>query len=99
MWLIRIGKSIDGIRRGYIGGSALSLFIIKAYGLDKGAVPTLDFMRGALVLEEGLLAEIPVLLNWLLFVFQDYHDANVMYLKILELLAESQRPSACSFYW
>jgi len=82
-----------------MGGSALSLFIIKEFGLEGGAVPTMNWMRHALTLEEQLIGQIPLILSWLRYVIYDYHNANLVYLQILEILAESQRPSTCEYYW
>lgn len=97
--LIGVGMSLESMRRGFIGGSALSLFIIKEFGLERGAKPTLDFMKGYLAVEEQLIQDIPLIMNWYVRPVTDYHDANVIYTQILEILAEAQRPSACQFYW
>lgn len=91
--------SLESMRRGFIGGSALSLFIIKSFGLEKGAVPTITYMANYLQVEEQLLAMIPPFLSFLILPFTDYHDAGVCYLKILEILSELQRPLTCNFYW
>lgn len=99
LWLLGAAFALESVRRGYIGGSALSLFIIKEFGLDKQAVPTLDAMRGYLQLEETLLSQIPDFLEFLVMPFTDYHEAAKTYLVILDALAESQRPPTCQFYW
>jgi len=77
----------------------LSLFIIKEFGLDKQAVPTIKAMRGYLELEGKLLEQIPDFLSFLVMPFEDYHLAGETYLYILDGLAEKQRPPACQFYW
>jgi len=87
------------MRRGFIGGSALSLFIIKEFGLEQQAVPTLDYMRTYLDWEETLLSQIPPFLNFLITPFTDYHKAAKTYLQILDILAMSQRPRSCEYYW
>jgi len=87
------------MRRGFIGGSALSLFVIKEFGLDKQAVPTLNYMRSYLETEEKLLSQIPPFLDFLSAPFTDYHEAAKVYLDILDILAESQRPRGCAYYW
>jgi len=99
LWLFGVGMSLESMRRGFIGGSALSLFIIKSFGLEKGAVPTIEYMTNYLAVEERLLENIPYFLNFLILPFTDYHDAGVCYLKILEILSELQRPRTCQFYW
>ena len=91
--------SLESMRRGYIGGSALSLFIIKEFGLDKGAIPVIAAMKGWLAVEESLLAAIPSFLSFLVIPFTDYHDAATTYLEVLEKLTELQRPPTCEYYW
>lgn len=99
LWLFGVGRSLDGMRRGFIGGSALSLFIIKEFGLERQARPTLDYLRQYLEIEETILSQIPPFMSFLIFPFTDYHLAGQAYLQILETLAESQRPTTCTFYW
>lgn len=99
LWLLGAAFALESVRRGYIGGSALSLFIIKEFGLEKQAAPTLDAMRGYLELEETLLSQIPDFLEFLVMPFTDYHNAAKLYLQILDILAEAQRPPTCEYYW
>ncbi len=98
-WLIGTAFALESMRRGFIGGSALSLFIIKEFGLDKQAVPTLDYLRGYLEWEETLLSQIPFFLDFLVTPFTDYHEAAKTYLLILDILSEQQRPRTCEYYW
>jgi len=91
--------SLESMRRGFVGGSALSLFIIKEFGLDKQAVPTLQWLRGYLDIEEQLLGQLPDYLEFLLTPFTDYHDAAKCFLEIVDGLAEKQRPPTCEYYW
>jgi len=99
LWLFGIAMTFESMRRGFIGGSALSLFIIKEFGLDRQAVPTLNAMRGYLDIEETLLSQIPPVFKFLVSPLNDYHLAAKTYLKIIDILAESQRPRSCQFYW
>jgi len=91
--------TLDSLRRGFIGGSALSLFVIKEFGLEKQAAPTLDWLRRYIEMEEALLSQIPAWLQFLVMPFTDYHESAKLYLQILEILAEAQRPPTCQFYW
>jgi len=91
--------ALESMRRGYIGGSALSLFIIKEFGLDKQAAPTLKAMRWYLDREEALLSQIPDFLAFLVIPFTDYHEASKTFLAIVDILAELQRPPTCDIYW
>ncbi|GAI67770.1 unnamed protein product [marine sediment metagenome] len=99
MWLLGAAMTLESFRRGFIGGSMLSLFIIKEFGLDKAAVPTMAWMRKYLDLEEALLSKIPPYLEALVTPFTDYHESAKLYLVILDILAEQQRPRTCQFYW
>jgi len=99
LWLFGVAMSLESMRRGFIGGSMLSLFIIKEFGLDKQAIPTLNALRGYLDIEAGFLAQIPPFLSFLASPFIDYHESAELYFQILELLAEAQRPPTCQFYW
>ena len=99
LWLIGAGMSLESMRRGFVGGSLLSLFVIKEFGLDKQAVPTLNALRAYLEVEERLLGNIPPIIGFILRPFTDYHEAARTTLKIIDILAESQRPRACDYYW
>ena len=98
-WLLGACFHLESFRRGFVGGSALALFIIKEFGLERQAVPTMEWMRTYLDFESELLAQIPAPLSFLLTPFTDYHEAAELYLRILAVLAESQRPPTCEFYW
>jgi len=98
-WLIGAAFALESVRRGYMGGSALSLFIIKEFGLDRQAVPTLNAMRSYLELEGILLAQIPGFLDFLVTPFTDYHESAQLFLEIIAILADLQRPPTCEYYW
>ncbi len=91
--------SLESMRRGFIGGSALALFIIKEFGLEGQAVPVMNAMRGYLEVEEEIISRLPPFLSFLLTPVTDYHDANVLYLEIIDMLALQQRPRSCQYYW
>jgi len=99
LWLLGAAFSLESMRRGFIGGSALSLFIIKEFGLDRQAVPTLNLMRSYLETEEKFLSQIPPALSFLITPFTDYHESAKTYLEIIDLLALMQRPRTCEYYW
>lgn len=82
-----------------MGGSALSLFIIKEFGLQGQAVPTLRRMKQYLVIEEAILSRAPKELEVFLWAFTDYHEASQTYVTILEIMSEEEFPDTCEFYW
>jgi len=99
MWLLGAGMALESMRRGFVGGSMLSLFVVKAFGLEKSAVPTMNALRTYLEIEEALLSTIPPFLNFLITPFTDYHESAKNTLKIIEILAELQQPRGCTYYW
>lgn len=99
LWMFGVAMYFESMRRGALGGSALSLFVIKEFGLDRQAVPTLNFLRTALDVEEKMIAQIPWFFEWLLTPITDYHQAAKTFVDILAILAELQRPSGCDYYW
>ncbi|MBA7563518.1 hypothetical protein ES708_05177 [subsurface metagenome] len=91
--------TLESMRRGFVGGSMLSLFIIKEFGLEGQAVPTLEWLRRYLDIEEELLSHIPFFLDFILAPFSDYHESAKLYLEIVDMLSELQQPRACDKYW
>lgn len=98
LWLLGAAMTLEALRRGFLGGSMLSLFIIKEFGLDKAAVPTMYWMRRYLDIAKDLLGWIPPPLDVLVTPFTDYHESAELYLQILDILVEGQRPPTCQFY-
>ena len=99
IWLIGAVFALEGMRRSFIGGCSLSLFIIKEFGLMGQARPTLAYLRQYLDIEESILARVPKELEIFLSPWIDHHDAGTTFLKILDLLAEAEAPPTCEFYW
>ena len=91
--------NLDSMRRGFVGGSSLSLFVIKEFGLEGQAVPTLNYLRSYLAIEEEMLAQIPPIFSFLVQPFTDYHLASLNFLATVEILAELQQPASCDVYW
>lgn len=99
MWKVGIVMSLEAMRRGFIGGTCLSLFVIKEFGLERQGKPTLEFLRKYLDIEEDMLSLVPPGLDWVFTIFSDYHESAKTYLAILDDMVELQCPSQCSFYW
>lgn len=91
--------ALESMRRGFVGGSMLSLFIIKEFGLEGQAVPTLNALRGYLDREEALLAQIPPIISFIFTPFNDYHQASKTCVEIIDILAEMQQHRECTKYW
>ena len=99
MWLLGAALTLETMRRGYLGGSALSLFVIVEFGLSGAVLPTIAHLRTYLAIEEGLLDSIPPFLSFLVTPFQDYYDSMLMFCNLLDMLAVSINPTSCSIYW
>ncbi|MBA7585597.1 hypothetical protein ES708_27582 [subsurface metagenome] len=106
MWLIGGVFALEGLRRGLIGGSSLSLFIIKEFGLHGSSLPTLNFLRNYLDIEERIIDTLPDYFQFFVTPWTDHHEAGVTYLKILDILAKYEFPTecdpegaVCQFYW
>jgi len=91
--------TLESMRRGFVGGTMLSLFIIKEFGLEGQAVPALEHLRTYLEIEEKTLGELPEYQAYFMQPFQDYHEAAKAVLEIVDILSELQQPRACSKYW
>jgi hypothetical protein len=102
LWLIGVGMGLESMRRGFVGGSALSLFVIKEFGLEGQAIPTMTLLRAYLDIEGDLLSRLPPFLAFLFSPYLDYHNSSVTFLAIVDILAEHQRDAesdTCEFYW
>ena len=99
MWLIGAGMSLESMRRGFIGGTCLSLFIDLS-GLDQeSCMRDLGTLRGYLPIEEHLIQSLPPFLQWLASPFIDYHKANVCFLAIAEALCRAKGELYCQTIW
>jgi len=98
-WMYGAALSLEGMRRTFLGGTFLSLFIVKEFGLQPHARYTIDLLRRYLEIEAAMIPELPPVLNWLVRPWQDHNAAGQTYLDILEILAEQEFPAKCEFYW
>lgn len=102
MWLIGAAMSLDSMRRGFVGGCSLAIFVAKSNQCEEHIDDMLGLLAGYLVIESQLLAAIPPPIWFLVWPFGDYHDASLTYLKILTILAEAQKVTegdTCEYYW
>lgn len=91
--------TLESMRRGFVGGTMLSLFIVKEFGLEGQAVPAMNNLRTYLAIEEELLAHIPSIISFMLAPFYDYHVAAETALEIFDILSELQQCRTCAYYW
>lgn len=98
-YLIGAALSLEGMRRTFLGGTFLSLFIIKDFGFPAYAQATIELLRGYLDVEAEMITRIKVPLGFLIKPWEDHNAAGRTYLDVLELLAEQEFPATCEFYW
>lgn len=101
-WLYGAALSLESMRRGFLGGTGLSLFIIKGNNLEAHAQHTLNLLGKYLVIEAEMLGRMPDFLIPFIFAWIDHHDAYVTFLIICEeLVAKQAIPvgDSCAYYW
>ena len=98
-WLIGAGLSLEGMRRCFIGGTSLALFIDLSGLEPPSVVRDLDFLRNYLAIEEELIQAIPPIIAYVAAPFIDYHNAASVFLEITDLLAIARREQSCKIIW
>ncbi len=98
-FLIGAALSLEGMRRTFLGGTSLSLFIIKDFGLPPHAMATIELLKGYLDIESGMIAAIKPPLGFLIQPWQDHNAAGRTFLDILTIMAEEEFPASCQWYW
>lgn len=91
--------SLEGFRRTFLGGTFLSLFIVKEFGLQPHALELIERLESYLEIEASWIPKLVFPLSFLVRPWQDHNKAGRTYLTILKLLAESEFPATCEFYW
>jgi len=91
--------SLESMRRGFMGGSALSLFIDISIDNKEGCKIRIAFMKMYLDVEEYLLTQIPVFLAWAAGPFIDYHKAQRCFFTIAETLCGRLDKRSCADIW
>lgn len=97
--MIGLVYNLEALRRGFLGGTGLSLFIIKEFGLDHLGRAHLDMLRNYVEIEGAMIDTIPDFLEWMVWPWLDHYEATKTYVAILDDLVEYQDPANCSYYW
>ena len=98
-WLIGAGLSLESMRRCFIGGTSLALFIDLSGLEPPSVVRDLDFLRTYLAIEEQLINNIPPIIAFITSPFIDYHYAACVFLDITDRLQLSRREQTCALIW
>ncbi len=90
---------LESMRRGFIGGTALSLFIdlsgLPQYACDRD----LRTLATYLPIEEALIKALPDFLITLIHCFEDYHLAAVCFYETAKELCQSKGELSCQGVW
>lgn len=98
-WIIGAAMSLESMRRGFIGGVSLALFIdIPSLG-QPSCTRDLEFLASYLPIEEMLLTQIPWWLHPLVRPFTDYHFAAVAFYETAKELCEAKGELYCQGIW
>jgi len=98
-WIIGAALSLESMRRGFIGGTALSLFIDLSGLPQYACMRDLNTLAAYLPIEEALIDAIPDFLITLIHCFEDYHLAAVCFYEIAKELCEAKGELTCQGIW
>lgn len=98
-FLLGSSLSLEGLRRNFLGGTCLSLFIIIQYGLTTHADEALANLEAYLGLEQQFINALPAPVSWLLTPWTDHHNSGVAALRVFRLLLGTRNINACDRYW
>ena len=99
MWLIGAGLSLESMRRCFVGGTSLALFV-DFTGLEHPSmVRDCDFLRTYLIVEEQLLYLLPPFLAFVFPPFYDYHNAACCFLRITDRMKVERIERECKLVW
>jgi len=98
-WLIGAGMSLESMRRCFIGGTALALFIDLSGLEPPSVVRDLTFLRNYLKIEEELIQNIPPIIAFIASPYIDYHKANCLFVDIVDRLQLFRRELSCNPVW
>ncbi len=91
--------SLDSMRRGFIGGTALALFIDLSGMGQESCSRELSFLASYLPIEEELLSKIPFFLDFITRPFEDYHLAAVCFYETAKELCQQKGELQCQGIW
>jgi hypothetical protein len=99
MFIIGAALSLESMRRGVMGGTALSLFIDLSIDNQTGCQLRVANLEKYLDIEEQLLYSLPPLLQWLWGPFLDYHNAQRCFFTIANTLCQRLQRRSCADIW
>ena len=91
--------SLDSMRRGFIGGTSLALFIDLSGMGQESCMRDLNTLATYLPIEEALIESIPFFLDFLIRPFEDYHLAAVCFYETAQELCLQKGELQCQQIW
>ncbi len=98
-WIIGAALSLESMRRGFIGGTSLALFIDLGGLGQESCQRDLRTLAAYLPIEEQLIDAIPDFLITLVHCFEDYHLAAVCFYETAKELCEAKGELQCQQIW
>jgi len=98
-WLIGAGMSLESMRRCFIGGTSLALFVDLS-GLEQfSCLRDANILRAYLPIEEALINALPPIIQFVASPFIDYHNAAKTFLEITDRLCFAKKEQSCTLMW
>ena len=98
-WIIGAALSLESMRRGFIGGTSLALFIDLSGMGQESCSRDLQTLEAYLPIEKALIEAIPVFLIALVHCFEDYHLAAVCFYETAKELCLQKGELQCQGVW
>ena len=99
LFVFGVTMSLESMRRGFMGGTALSLFIDISIGNHEGCKIRIAFMEKYLDVEQYLISQIPPVLAFFISPFIDYHNAQRCFFTIASTLCDRLQKRSCAEIW
>lgn len=99
--------SLEGLRRGAIGGTSLGMFIALESDAPISVGPSLDFLEYLNAIALKILVDLPPYISWASAPFRDYHLATKTFIECIRSKTEGEIPleppegtdTKCFIYW
>ena len=99
LWLIGAGMSLESMRRCFIGGTSLALFIDLSGLFQYSCLRDCNILRAYLPIEEALINQLPPIIQFVASPFIDYHNAATTFLEITDRLCYAKQEQVCESIW
>lgn len=98
-WIIGAALGLESMRRGFVGGTALALFIDLSGLSQLSCQRDLRTLAAYLPIEKALIEAIPDFLITIIHCFEDYHLAAVCFYETALELCQQKGELECQGVW